>query len=36
MDQFMKLSVYVEKMKAQEKNARPIGSNKSQGQAPSQ
>lgn len=28
MDQFMKLSVYVEKMKAHEKNARPIGSNK--------
>jgi tetratricopeptide (TPR) repeat protein len=30
MEQFMKLSVYVEKMKAQEKNSRQIGSNKSQ------
>jgi hypothetical protein len=28
MDQFMKLSVFVEKIKSQEKNARPIGSNK--------
>jgi hypothetical protein len=28
MDQFMKLSVYVEKFKTQEKTARPIGSNK--------
>ena len=30
MDQFMKLSVYVEKVKSHEKAARPIGSNKSQ------
>jgi len=30
MDQFMKLSVFAEKMKSDQKNARPIGSNKSQ------
>ena len=29
MDHFMKLSVFAEKMKSDQKNARPIGSNKS-------
>jgi tetratricopeptide (TPR) repeat protein len=32
MDQFMKLSVFVEKCKTHEKAQRPIGSNKSAGQ----